>query len=326
MTKFYWFLGHEQFQPEDLVSHAKLVEAMGFDGVIVSEHLQPWVDDVGAGGFALSTLGAIAEATSKIKLMTGVVTPLFRYHPAIIAQAAATIDRLSKGRFELGIGSGENINEAPLGQVLPSYKERNGRLAEAIVIMRDLLDKKTVDFKGKYYQVDNLKLYSPPHSRVPIYLAASGPKSATLAATLCDGVITSVKNIQDTKKNVIDPISIAKTNDFRLIASRWSVYANNDSEAWKALQSWRGLRAPSRDSLTRPIDLQNEADQLPREVIMKQYNQLRSVRDILSCYGVLVKDLNADTVCFQITSTDQMKTIKLIGKEVLPILHNIKKG
>ena len=190
MTKYYWFLGHEQFQPEDLVEQAKVVEESGFDGVIVSEHLQPWVDDVSASGFAFSTLGAIADATIRIRLLTGVVTPLFRYHPAVIAQAAATIDRLSKGRFELGIGSGENINEAPLGHVLPNYQERNSRLREAIGIIRDLLDGITVDRKGEYYPVNKLKLYSPPLSRVPIFLAASGTKSATLAAELCDGVIT----------------------------------------------------------------------------------------------------------------------------------------
>lgn len=323
MSKFYWFLGHEQFQPEELVKHAVIAEKMGFDGLIISEHLQPWVDDESASGFAFSTLGAIAQATTKIKLMTGVVTPLFRYHPAIIAQAAATIDRLSNGRFELGLGMGENINEAPLGYEMPSYKERNQRMVEAISIMRGLLDGKTIDFNSSYYQVKNLKLYSPPLTKVPIYLAANGPKSATLSAEMCDGVITSVKDIQATKDNVIDPISHHKNKDFNVIASRWSVFADNDTDAWQSLKPWRGLRAPHRDSLTSPIDLQNEADALSQEIVMKQYNQLRTVEDVISCYKPLVDELKAETICFQMTSLNQASTIELIGKKVLPKLRNI---
>src|SRR5579863_9768211 len=105
MVKIYYFLGHEQFQPEVLVKHAKLAEEAGFDGVLVSEHFHPWVEDRGAAGFAFSTLGAIAAVTKHIKLMTGVVSPLFRYHPAVVAQAASTIDRISNGRFLLGIGT-----------------------------------------------------------------------------------------------------------------------------------------------------------------------------------------------------------------------------
>lgn len=321
MTKFYWFLGHEQFQPEELVTHAKIAEQMGFDGLIISEHLQPWVDDESASGFAFSTLGAIAEVTAKIKLMTGVVTPLFRYHPAIIAQAAATIDRLSGGRFELGLGMGENINEAPLGYVIPNYKERNQRMADAISIMRDLLDGKTVNSSSSFYEVKNLKLYSPPISNVPMYLAANGPKSATLAADLCNGVITSVKDIDATKDNVVIPIEGSQNKNVRLIATHWSVFASNEADAWKALKPWRGLRAPHRDTLTSPIELQNEADTLSKEIIMKQYNQLRTTDDIISCYKPLIDELKAETICFQITSLNQAKTIELVGKEVLPILR-----
>ncbi len=323
MTKFYWFLGHEQFHPEELVTHAKIAEKMGFDGLIISEHLQPWVDDESASGFAFSTLGAIAEATSKIKLMTGVVTPLFRYHPAIIAQATATIDRLSGGRFELGLGMGESINESPLGYEIPNYKERNQRMIEAIGIMRDLLDGKTVNSNQGFYTVKDLKLYSPPLSKVPIYLAANGPKSATLAANLCDGVITSVKDIETTKDNVVSAISSSQNKSARLIATSWAVFASNDSDAWKALKPWRGLRAPHRDSLTNPIDLQNEADTISQEIIMKQYNQLRTTDDIISCYKPLIDELKAETICFQITSLNQANTIELIGKEVLPKLRNI---
>src|SRR6476659_8856681 len=169
MTKIYWFCSDEQFQPEDLVRHAEAAEKAGFDGVMISEHFHPWVDDVGTAGFAFSTLGAIAARTENVKLMTAVTAPLFRFHPAVVAQAAATIDRLSGGRMELGIGTGENINEGPLGFTLPPYNERNARLRESVEIMRRLFEGETVDFEGNYYRTDGAKLYSPPIGYLPIF-------------------------------------------------------------------------------------------------------------------------------------------------------------
>ena len=132
MTKFAYFCGHEQWQPEDLVKHAVLAERSGFDMLVVSEHFHPWVDDESASGFAFSTIGAMAASTETIEFTTGVTTPLFRYHPAVVAQAAATLDRLSDGRFTLGVGTGENINEGPLGYDFPKYAERNARMTESL--------------------------------------------------------------------------------------------------------------------------------------------------------------------------------------------------
>ena len=140
MTRFYYFCGHEQFHPETLVRHAQLAEEAGFDGLVVSEHFHPWVDDHSASGFAYATLAAMAVATERVSLVTGVTTPLFRFHPAVVAQAAATIDRLSGGRFDLGVGTGENLNEGPLGYPFPKYAERAARMGEALEIMRRLLD------------------------------------------------------------------------------------------------------------------------------------------------------------------------------------------
>ncbi|MDP3984241.1 MAG: LLM class flavin-dependent oxidoreductase, partial [Acidimicrobiia bacterium] len=140
MTKFAYFCGHEQWQPETLVRHAVAAERAGFDGLVVSEHFHPWVDDRSAAGFAFATIGAMAQATSQVRITTGVTTPLFRYHPAVVAQAAATLDRLSDGRFDLGVGTGENINEGPLGLPFPGYAERAARMKEALQIMRRLLD------------------------------------------------------------------------------------------------------------------------------------------------------------------------------------------
>ena len=167
MVQFAYFCGHEQWHPEQLVRHAQLAEDAGFDMIVVSEHFHPWVDDASASGFAFSTIGAMAQATSRVSFATGVTTPLWRYHPAVVAQAAATLDRLSGGRFNLGVGTGENINEGPLGYTFPKYAERAARMREALEIMRRLLDGEKLTFDGEYYKTDRAKLYSPPLGDVP---------------------------------------------------------------------------------------------------------------------------------------------------------------
>lgn len=326
MAKIYWFCSAEQFQPEVIVSHAIAAEQAGFDGIMISEHFHPWVDDVGTAGFSFSTLGAIANATSKVKLMTAVTAPLFRFHPAIVAQAAATIDRLSNGRFELGIGTGENINEAPLGFDLPSYKERSARLQEAVQIMRKLLNSEKLDFDGKFYKTRSAKLYSPPIKYVPIYLAAGGKQSATTAGEICDGVMTSVKNINETYENVIEPAHLASQNkNFTAVTTKWSVFAQSQEEAWKALKAQRGLRAPSRATATDPKQLQTEADNLPQSEILNKYVTLATPEDYIREYAPLITDLGADIVGIQTTSLDQIATIKILGDKVIPQLKKLTK-
>jgi coenzyme F420-dependent glucose-6-phosphate dehydrogenase len=321
MAKIYWFLAHEQFQPEELIKHAIAAEEAGFDGVMVSEHLQPWVDDVGASGFAYTTLGAIAATTKKIKMITGVTTPLFRYHPAVVAQAAATIDRISNGRFELGIGTGENINEGPLGLDFPGYKERSDRIIEAMKIMKALLSGEKLTFDGQYYKVKGLKLYSPPIGKVPILMAAGGPQSARTAAKYSDGIITSVKDIDETKQNIID--AVEDWSKLRLAASRWSIYADSDENAWKALAAQRGLRAPSRATSTDPAELQKEADELDHAEVLSKYSRINKMSDYVDVYGPLISDLKADTVTIQTTSLNQLETIALVGSQVLPELRKL---
>jgi len=322
LVKIYWFLGHEQFQPEELVVQASMAEQAGFDGLMVSEHLQPWVTDKSAAGFAFSTLGAIAASTKKIEIITGVTTPLFRYHPAVVAQAAATIDRLSNGRFTLGIGTGENINEGALGIKFPPYKERSARIIEAIEIMSKLLAGEKISFAGKYYQTNSLKLYSPPLHHVPIYMAAGGPLSAVTAAKYCDGVITSVRQTEDTNTNIILPAKNAN-KDVQILTSRWSIFADNDQDAWEALAAWRGLRAPSRATTSDPKILETEADNLPQNDILKNYSRIKSIDDYLNVYAPLITDLKADIIAIQTTSLNQLDTIKQLGDHVLDKLRQL---
>lgn len=321
MTRFAYFCGHEQWHPEQLVEHARLAEAAGFDMVMVSEHFHPWVDDHSASGFAFSTIGAMAEATERIEFTTAVTTPLFRFHPAIVAQAAATLDRLSGGRFNLGVGTGENLNEGPLGYPFPNYAERAARMREALQIMRCLLDGEKLTFDGEFYSTDRAKLYSPPLHRVPIFLAAGGPKSATLAAELADGVITSVKDPDETNANVIEPLRLAARDGRTVLATRWTLHARDEDEAWEVLRPWRGLRAPGRLEAVDPADLRERADLMPREDVIGRYKLAYEPAEIIASYLPLVEEVKADVVTFQMASRDQEGLIELLGREVLPELR-----
>ncbi len=322
MTKFAYFCGHEQWHPEELVEQAVLAERAGFDAVVVSEHFHPWVDDESASGFAFATIGAMAAATERLEFITGVTTPLFRFHPAVVAQAAATLDRLCAGRFTLGVGTGENINEGPLGYEFPAYAERNARMTEALEIMRRLLDGEKLTFEGEYYRTDRAKLYSPPLGPVPILLAAGGPKSATLAGEMAEGVITSVKVPAETMEKVVEPLQEAVEKAGRpdpiVLATRWTIFAADDEEAWKAIFPWRGLRAPGRLEAVDPADLRQRADEMPRDEILDRYSRVTDASEIIETYRPLVEELHADIVTFQMTAPDQLALIRLLGEEVLP--------
>ncbi len=327
MTRFAYFAGHEQFQPEVLVEHAVLAEEAGFDMVLVSEHFHPWVDDLGASGFAFATIAAMAQATSSIEFTTGVTTPLWRYHPAVVAQAAATLDRISGGRFNLGVGTGENLNEGPLGYHFPKYAERASRMGEALDIMRALLDGEKLTYEGEWYRTDRAKLYSPPMHDLPIFMAAGGPKSAALAARKAEGIITSVKVPAVTFERVIDPARASALKAGRpaptILATRWSIRAENADEAWTTLGAWRGLRAPGRLEAVDPMDLRVRADEMDRGEILGLYSTVHSPEDYVSVYAPLITEVHADIVAIQTTSIDQRDTIAMVGAEVLPALRRL---
>ena len=193
--------------------------------------------------------------------------------------------------------------------------------------MRRLLDGEKLTFPGDYYRTDRAKLYSPPLSRVPIWLAAGGPKSATLAARKADGIITSIKDPATTIERVLDPARAAADaagrTPPRILATRWSVLAESEDEAWEALHPWRGLRAPGRLGAVDPSDLRERADHLPREEVLGRYSIVADPDQIVEIYRPLVEDCAADIVTLQMTSLDQESLIKMLGSEVLPKLRAI---
>jgi G6PDH family F420-dependent oxidoreductase len=180
----------EQSDPKRLVDHAVRAEELGFDFAVSSDHFFPWLDEMGHSPNAWVTLGAVAQATSRIDLMTYVTCPIMRYRPAVVAQQAATLGVLSDGRFTLGLGAGENLNEHVIGEGWPPVAVRHEMLAEAVQIIRELLaGEGYTTFHGDYYDVDGGKLWDLPDGGVPIGIAVSGRESCELAGEHADVMI-----------------------------------------------------------------------------------------------------------------------------------------
>jgi coenzyme F420-dependent glucose-6-phosphate dehydrogenase len=189
MLKFGWKAGAEQFSPTALLAAAEQAEQAGFDLIDISDHFHPWSED-GQAVFAWSWLGAAAARTSRIALGTGVTCPILRYHPAIIAQATATLACLAPGRLYLGLGTGEALNEYASSGMWPEYEERQERIEEALELIRALWTGEEVTHHGKYYQTHKARLYTPPAQPIPIYMSALVPHSAYFAGKYSDGLFT----------------------------------------------------------------------------------------------------------------------------------------
>lgn len=182
-------LSSEEHSPTNLVRFAQRAEEVGFDFALISDHYHPWVDRQGHSAFVWCAIGGIAQATSQLRLGTGVTCPIMRIHPAIIAQAAATAASMMPGRFFLGLGAGENLNEHIFGQHWPEGAIRLEMLDEAIQVIRLLWEGGEQSYRGRYYTVEQARIYTLPDEPPPIMMAAGGEKSAALAGRSCDGLI-----------------------------------------------------------------------------------------------------------------------------------------
>jgi G6PDH family F420-dependent oxidoreductase len=190
MASFGYTMMTEQSPPDQLVRDVRMAEEAGFEFSVTSDHFQPWLDEQGHSGYAWSILGAAAQATESIGLMTYVTCPTLRYHPAIVAQKAATMQILSGNRFRLGLGAGENLNEHVVGKRWPAVGARHEMLGEAVDIISALFDgEDRVNFRGRYFDVEQAKLWDLPDQRVPIGIAVSGPDSCRLAGAKADLMI-----------------------------------------------------------------------------------------------------------------------------------------
>src|SRR6476469_5696755 len=189
MTKYGYTLMTEQAGPVQLVRDAQAAERSGFDFEVMSDHFSPWLDSQGHAPNAWATLGAVAQATSQVELMTYVTCPIMRYHPTVVAQQAATVGLLSEGRFLLGLGAGENLNEHVVGQGWPPANVRHEMFVEAVRIIRDLFGGGYTNFAGEHFRVDSAKLWDLGDPAPRIGIAISGQQSADLAGEFADAMI-----------------------------------------------------------------------------------------------------------------------------------------
>ena len=191
MPQLGYALSSEEHAPADLVRYAQTAETTGFEFALISDHFHPWIDRQGHSPFVWSVIGAIAQATRTLRLGTGVTCPTVRYHPAIVAQAAATSAALMPGRFFLGLGTGENLNEHIIGEGWPSAPVRLEMLEEAIEIIRLLWSGGEQSFWGSHFTLDHARLYTLPDAPPPLFIAAAGEKAAEFAGRLGDGLIST---------------------------------------------------------------------------------------------------------------------------------------
>jgi G6PDH family F420-dependent oxidoreductase len=190
--KIGYFLSCEEYGPHELVRQARMAEEAGFHGLWISDHFHPWNDEQGESPFVWAVIGALAEATSRMPVTTAVTCPTVRIHPAIIAQAAATAQVMLDGRFALGVGSGEALNEHIYGDPWPSADERQDMLEEAVEFIRELWTGNTVTDQGNYYTIDRARIYTLPDDPPPILVSGFGPQAVDLAGRIGDGYVITM--------------------------------------------------------------------------------------------------------------------------------------
>ncbi|GAB2521937.1 glucose-6-phosphate dehydrogenase (coenzyme-F420) [Nocardia heshunensis] len=272
----------EQFGPRELVELAVEAEAHGLDSATVSDHFQPWRHNGGHAPFSLAWMTAVGERTNRIQLGTSVLTPTFRYNPAVVAQAFATMGCLYPDRIMLGVGSGEALNEIATGYIgeWPEFKERFARLRESVDLMRALWTGERVDWEGQYYKTVGASIYDVPKNGIPVYIAAGGPLVARYAGRAGDGFIcTSGKGMDLYTEKLMPAVAegaakVGRTVDDidRMIEIKISydtdpVLALENTRFWAPLS----LTAEQKHSITDPIEMEAAADALPIEQIAKRW-------------------------------------------------------
>ena len=265
-------LSHEQFRTAELLDQAQAAEQAGFRYLWASDHLQPWQDNQGHSMFPWLTLALVGQRTSRIELGTGVTCPVYRYHPAMVAQAFASLAILVPGRVFLGLGTGERLNEQAATNQFGRYVERHDRLIEAIELIRQLWSGQRISFAGSYFQTNQLKLYDLPPSPPPIFVAAGGPKSARLAGHYGDGWISQAAAVKN--QNLVTAFeqgAQASGRDPSRLGKRMEMFAvvGDQNEINTAAELWR-FTAGAVDQ-PNPVDIQHAAETNPIEKVIANW-------------------------------------------------------
>jgi coenzyme F420-dependent glucose-6-phosphate dehydrogenase len=321
----------EQFGPRELLNFAIEAEQCGFDSVWISDHFQPWRHTDGHAPFAFSWLGALGERTERVLLGTSVLTPTFRYNPAVVAQAFGTLGVLYPGRMILGVGSGESLNEiAVTGGEWPPAKDRLARLREAVELIRRLWTEELVTFEGRFYQTRNATIYDKPAQPIPIYISAGGPVAAKFAGRAGDGFIcTSGKGDALYREQLLpalaegaqaanrDPASIEKTIEVKVSFDTDRARALQDTRIWAAL----ALPAEDKVDIHDPREMEKKAqtvaDQAHKRWLVSNdpEEHVEQIRPYI--------ELGFTHLIFHAPGDDQSRFLQLYAKEILPRLRRL---
>ena len=320
----------EQFTPTQLLEFTCLAEDLGFDSVFISDHFQPWRHTGGHAPYSFAWMGAAGARTKRIVIGTSVVTPTFRYHPSIVAQAMGTLGAMFPDRIILGVGTGESLNEVPaIGIKWPGFKERFGRLRESIALMRKLWTEDLVTFEGEYFRTERATIYDRPDRPVPVYVAAAGPSAAALAGEIGDGFIcTSGKAPELYRETLLPNVesglqTSGRATDAidRMIEVKVSFdtdleRAREDTRFWAAL----ALSPEEKMSTENPVEMEKLADALPLERTVKRWiistdpdEQIEKIRPYV--------ELGFRHLVFHAPGPDQARFLKLYAEQVLPRLR-----
>jgi coenzyme F420-dependent glucose-6-phosphate dehydrogenase len=323
-----WKASAEQFGPRQLLDFAILAEEVGFDSVWVSDHYLPWRHTGGHAPFSMAWLAALGERTSRVLMGTSVLTPTFRYHPAVVAHAFATLGVMYPERVILGIGTGESMNEVPvLGIEWPEFRERFRRLSEATKLIRKLWTEDFVDFDGDFYHVHGLTLYDRPERPVPIYVAASGEVAARFAGRAGDGLIcTSGKGMELYRDKLLPAAregARASGRDFDALDRTIEMKVSFNPERARALADtriWAALALPAQDKVDvyDPRELEARADRV--EDPERRWLVSDDVEEHLEQLAPYL-ELGFRHLVFHAPGDDQAGFLRLYAQEVLPRLR-----
>jgi coenzyme F420-dependent glucose-6-phosphate dehydrogenase len=318
----------EQFGPTELLEFSLQAERLGYDDVASSDHFQPWRHNGGHSPAVLPWLGALGGRSERVRMGTSVLTPTFRYHPAVVAQAFATLGCLFPQRVFLGVGTGESMNETPItAGEWPGIKERRHRLAEAIELIRMLWREERVDFKGEFYETRKATIYDRPEEPVPVYVAASGPLAAKLAGRVGDGFIcTSGKDpdlyttlleavAEGAEKAGRDPRAIAKMIEIKVSYDTDRERAERDCGWWAAL----ALSGDEKAGVEDPVEMERLADE-HRDRASTRFIVSDDAAEVAERIGTYL-DLGFHELVFHFPGDDQSHYLELFARDVVPLLR-----
>src|SRR6187402_3917662 len=321
----------EQFAPRDLVEFAVAAEGHGFESVTTSDHFQPWRHEGGHAPFSLAWMTAVGERTKTITIGTSVMTPTFRYNPAVIAQAFATMGCLYPGRIMLGVGTGEALNEIATGWrgEWPEFKERFARLRESVDLMRQLWTEDRVNFDGEYYSTVDASIYDRPETPIPVYVAAGGPFVARYAGRAGDGFIcTSGKGMTLYTDELIPAVKEGAEQaerDFDAIDRMIEIKLSYDTDPEAALENTRfwaplALSKEQKHDITDPMEMEKAADALPIEQIASRWIVGSDPDAVVASIKEYV-DAGLNHLVFHAPGADQRRFLELFERDLAPRLR-----